>query len=369
MTRTAKDEERGDSIGQSSIRTGDEAILGEVTVSTHTTTPPPRFTEPQLVAKLEELGIGRPSTYANIVTVNQDRGYVHKKGNALAPTWQGMKVAQLIEAKTPDFVSYDYTAGMESELDKVADGSLSKHDFLKDAWAGANGVDEKVNSLTENIDWNDVDEVTLIHLPSGYQVRVNSAGAWLEDPNSPVDAKGYRKGAKIDDDMLLDEESLNADACRELIDKALKSTGPRELGVIPDGPYKGWVLSVSDGRYGAYAKAVKLTRNGNPVKGVKPVNATLPQELLTDDDDKGLGGLTLEDVLPLFREVRLPRHFDSHWFVGVSAKGNKYVAWKKTAKSRPKFATLPDEIDPRTVTLDEAKAIWEAKYDKTKTKK
>lgn len=334
------------------VREGDEAVLRSIDVKDHTTAPPARFTEPQLVARLEELGIGRPSTYANIVTVNQDRGYVQKNRGALAPTWQGIKVAQLLEAKTPDFVSYDYTAGMEEKLDEIASGALSKNTFLTEAWAGEDGVDAKVNGLSEHVDWDEINEIVTVSLPSGYQVRVNRAGAWLEDPNSPVDGNGYRKGAKIDDALLLEEDGLDAETCRALLDKVASAEGPRKLGIIPDGPYKGWQVTLRDGKFGPYAQAVKLGRTGKPSKGSKPVNQSL-------SEGSDLASMTLEDVMPLFMEVKLPRTLDAHFFVGIGKRG-PWIGWKKTAKSRrAQFKSLPEGYDPRTVTLDEVRRIWE----------
>ena len=335
----------------SDIRKGDEAKLSSLSAREHTTTPPSRFTEPQLVAKLEELGIGRPSTYANIVTVNQDRGYVQKNRGVLAPTWQGMKVAQLLEAKTPSFVSYDYTAGMEERLDKIAEGSLPKTTFLREAWAGDDGVDAKVNGLQSHVDWDEINGITTIKLPSGYQVRVNKAGAWLEDPESDVDENGYRKGAKLDDSILFEEDGLSVEACREMLDKVSASEGPRVLGVLPEGAYKGWQVTLRDGKYGPYAQAVKLGKTGNPVKGAKPVNQGLPEGV-------DLSEVSLDDVLPLFVEVKLPRTLDSHFFVGVGKRG-PWIGWKKTAKSRrAQSKSLPEGYDPRTVTLAEVQKIW-----------
>lgn len=332
------------------VEEGQAVKLVDWKSQSHSTMPPARFTEPQLVAKLEELGIGRPSTYANIVTVNQDRGYVQKHGGALAPTWQGMKVAQLLEAKVPQFVSYGYTADMEGQLDDIASGDLPKNRFLESAWAGPDGVDAKVNGLT--VDWDDVNTVTSIHLPSGYQVRVNKHGAWLEDPGSPVDGNGYRKGVKIDDKALLEEDGLNSDACASMLRDAAGSEGPRVLGVVPDGPYKGWQVSVRSGRFGPYAQAVKLGRTGKPVKGSKPVNQSLGA-------DAALESLSFDDVLPLFMEVKLPRNLDSHFFVGIGKRG-PWMGYRKTAKSRKaQFKGLPDGYDPRTVTLEEVKALWE----------
>ena len=94
----------------------------EVTASGHETRPPARYTEPSLVAKLEELEIGRPSTYASIIRTITSRDYVFKKGSALVPTWLAFAVTRLLEEHFPKLVDYAFTAEMEDVLDEIADG-------------------------------------------------------------------------------------------------------------------------------------------------------------------------------------------------------------------------------------------------------
>ena len=93
-----------------------------VTASGHETRPPARYTEPSLVAKLEELEIGRPSTYATIIRTITSRDYVFKKGSALVPTWLAFAVTRLLEEHFPKLVDYAFTAEMEEVLDQIADG-------------------------------------------------------------------------------------------------------------------------------------------------------------------------------------------------------------------------------------------------------
>ena len=92
----------------------DQALTAtELSPDGHTTSPPARYSEPSLVSKLEELGIGRPSTYASIIKTIQDRGYVWKKGSALVPSWVAFAVIGLLERHFERLVDYDFTAGME----------------------------------------------------------------------------------------------------------------------------------------------------------------------------------------------------------------------------------------------------------------
>ena len=93
-----------------------------LTPNGHTTSPPARYTEASLVKRLEELGIGRPSTWASIIQTIQDRGYVWKKGQALVPTWTAFAVVGLLEQHFDELVDYDFTATIEEDLDAIARG-------------------------------------------------------------------------------------------------------------------------------------------------------------------------------------------------------------------------------------------------------
>ncbi|HET8619451.1 MAG TPA: type I DNA topoisomerase, partial [Acidimicrobiales bacterium] len=102
----------------------------------HTTQPPARYTEASLVKRLEELGIGRPSTWASIMQTIQDRGYVWKKGTALVPSWSAFAVVQLLEGHFAEEVDYTFTARMENQLDEIATGSRDREPFLRAFWFG-----------------------------------------------------------------------------------------------------------------------------------------------------------------------------------------------------------------------------------------
>lgn len=339
------------------VEVGDGAKLKKLASLEHSTTPPARFTEPQLVAKLEELGIGRPSTYASIVTVNQTRGYVKKKGQQLYPTWTGIKVAQYLEGKVPAFVAYEATAQMEDELDKIEQGQLSKLAFLKSEWAK---IQTDVAPLKANIDWAEVERLSTIDLHNGYAVRVNSFGAWLEDLSVPLDDKGRRKGVKLSDDENVAEHDFSDPAvCKALYEASQNRVEARELGVLTSGTYAGWTVTARDGKYGAYVQAlppetVAAYAKGEkaPAKAPKAINHGLPEgaELAT---------VELKDVEALFAEVKLPRTLSDNFFVGIGKRG-AWLGQKASAKSKKAtFVSLPDGMDPRTITLDEAKQVWE----------
>src|SRR5690606_35237416 len=108
----------------------------------HTTQPPPRYTEASLVKKLEELGIGRPSTYASIMQTIQDRGYVWKKGQALVPSWTAFAVINLLEGHFSAEVDYSFTARMENDLDEIAAGQRERVPFLRAFWFGSSAAQD-----------------------------------------------------------------------------------------------------------------------------------------------------------------------------------------------------------------------------------
>ena len=119
--------------------------------SGHSTSPPARYTEASLVKALEELGIGRPSTYASIMQTIQDRGYVWKKGAALIPSWVAFAVTGLLEGHFGRLVDYGFTASVENDLDSIADGTTSRVDWLRRFYFGASdaergGADDRAGS-------------------------------------------------------------------------------------------------------------------------------------------------------------------------------------------------------------------------------
>ena len=111
-------------------RAGDVLAVRDVESKGHATNPKPRYTEASLVKALEELGIGRPSTYSSIIKTIQDRGYVHKKGSALVPSWVAFAVTGLLEQHFGRLVDYDFTAAMEDELDAIANGHEQRTNWL-----------------------------------------------------------------------------------------------------------------------------------------------------------------------------------------------------------------------------------------------
>ena len=110
---------------------GDPIAVAALEPQGHTTSPPARYTEASLVKRLEELEIGRPSTWASILQTVQDRGYVWKKGQALVPTWTAFAVVNLMEQHFEELVDYDFTAKIDDDLDLIAAGERQKEQWLQ----------------------------------------------------------------------------------------------------------------------------------------------------------------------------------------------------------------------------------------------
>ncbi|HTI50249.1 MAG TPA: type I DNA topoisomerase, partial [Planctomycetaceae bacterium] len=159
------------------MQTGDSLAVRELETVSHETQPPARFTEATLIRTLEADGIGRPSTYASIISTIQDRGYVVKAGNQLRPTFTAMAVTKLLELNFPHLVDEQFTASMEQTLDDIAAGQAQSTPYLQQFYLGKDGLDEQVKSHEENIDPRVACTVELEGLSS--KVRVGKFGPYL----------------------------------------------------------------------------------------------------------------------------------------------------------------------------------------------
>ena len=343
----------------------DLAALG-AQASGHETTPPPRYTEASLVKALEEREIGRPSTYAAIMSTISDRGYVDHRGQALVPTWLAFAVTRLLEENFADLVDYDFTASMEADLDRIAAGQEDRVDWLTRFYFGRGdpgaetpaptddgGAEHGLRALVENLGDIDARAVNSIDIGEGITVRVGRYGPYLEDSEG--------KRANVPADVAPDE--LTVARARELFERA--ADDGRELGIDPA---TGRMIIARDGRYGPYVTEVlpepeaapeenaedgktdkpkkRTTRRVRTSRGPKPRTASL---LKTMD----LSTVTLEQALDL---LNLPR------VVGQDAEGvditvhnGRYGPYlKKGADSR----SLESEDQIFTVTLDQALELF-----------
>ncbi len=215
--------------------------LGELEAKGHETSPPPRYTEASLVKALEELGIGRPSTYASIISTIVDRGYVTPRGTALVPNWIAFSVVRLLEDHFADLVEYDFTAEMEADLDRIADGEEDRTGWLTGFYFGSDkhrGLRTVVDNLGE-IDARDINSITVA---PNVTLRIGRYGPYLEVPQPDSDTP---RRVNVPVDLAPDE--LTAEKARELIEAPV--SGDRVLGVNPE---TGKTVVAKDGRYGPY---------------------------------------------------------------------------------------------------------------------
>ncbi|MEP6482694.1 MAG: topoisomerase C-terminal repeat-containing protein, partial [Rhodoglobus sp.] len=194
-----------------------------------------------LVKTLEELGIGRPSTYASIISTIIDRGYVTPRGQALVPNWIAFSVVRLLEQYFNDLVQYDFTASMEDDLDRIADGKENRVEWLTGFYFGST-KHRGLRTVIDNLGEIDAREINSIKIADDVTLRIGKYGPYLEAPG--VDAETPRR-VNIPQDLAPDE--LTPAKARELIDAPV--VGDRVIGVNPE---TGKEVVAKDGRFGPY---------------------------------------------------------------------------------------------------------------------
>jgi DNA topoisomerase I len=303
------------------LAVGQEVEVRALEPEGHATSPPPRYTEPTLVKALEDRGIGRPSTYAAILSTIVDRGYVFKRGTALVPTFLAFAVVNLLERHFSQLVDFDFTARMEDDLDRIAAGDEERVAWLTRFYFG--GADPGLHQLvTDHLDEIDARAVNSIAIPgSKAVVRVGRYGPFVERGDARV---------SVPADLAPDE--LTAEAADEL----LSQPSGRPLGRDPGG---GREIVVRSGRYGPYVTEV-LPDDAEE----KPRTASLLSSMSP-------ATVTLEDALRL---LTLPRTLGEVDGEEVTAQNGRYGPYvKKGSESR----SLDSEEQLFTISLDEALAL------------
>ncbi len=225
---------------------GQALALSEVEAKGHETSAPPRYTEASLVKTLEELGIGRPSTYASIISTIIDRGYVTPRGQALVPNWIAFSVVRLLEEYFADLVEYGFTAGMEDDLDRIAGGEADRVEWLTGFYFGNTGH-RGLRTVIDNLGEIDAREINSIRIADDVTLRIGKYGPYLE---APSDDPEKPRRVNIPQDLAPDE--LTAEKARELIDAPI--VGDRVIGVNPE---NGKEIVAKDGRFGPYVTEVE----------------------------------------------------------------------------------------------------------------
>lgn len=345
------------------LRQGQQVRAENLTPDGHATNPPARYTEASLIKALEELGIGRPSTYSSIIKTIQDRGYVHKKGSALVPSWVAFAVIGLLEQHFARLVDYDFTAAMEDELDEIASGSERRTNWLSNFYFGgehgvegsiarSGGLKQLVGGNLEGIDAREVNSIKLFddHEGRAINVRVGRNGPYLERMVIGEDGELTPQRANLNDDLTPDELTL------ELAEKLFATPqGGRSLGIDPE---TGHEIVAKDGRFGPFVTEVLPEppddgEAGSPAKKGKKPTGPKPRtgSLLRSMD---LETVTLEDALKL---LSLPRVVGVDPATGeeITAQNGRYGPYLKRGTDSRSLAT-EDQIF--TIDLDEALRIY-----------
>ena len=306
------------------VDVGDRLTAGAVTATGHETRPPRRYTEAALVQRLEELGVGRPSTYASIMSRIQDAGYIFKKDQALVPTFTAFAVVTLLEQSFPDLVDYAFTARMEDDLDRIAAGEQERVPWLTRFYLGDSGLKKTIEDRLGAIDARAVNSIPLGVDDEGSAVvaRVGRYGPYVE--------RGTER-ASIPEDLPPDE--LTVTKAAELLES--QGRGDKILGTDPG---TGLVVLGRTGRFGPYVQL------GEDDDG-KPKRASLLQGMDLDE-------LSLDNALRL---LSLPR------VVGTDPDGaeilvhnGRYGPYVERGSDR---RSLDSEERIFTITVEDALAL------------
>jgi len=318
---------------------GEKIEVNEYSCEGHETKPPARYTEPTLVKKLEELGIGRPSTFASIMQTIQDRGYVAKRGRALVPTFLAFSVTGLLEQHFTKLIDYEFTASMEEDLDKIANGEEERVTWLTKFFYGSEG-NPGLADLSADLGAIDAQAINTMKMGEDIEIRVGRFGAYLQQGLGDD-----RKFANIPEQMAPDELTLPI-----AIELLAKPSGERKLGVDPQ---TGLEVIAKSGRFGAYITEVfpeEIIEEGAKKKrkkkdAPKPKTASLLSTMSLDTVD-------LSDALRL---LSLPRSLGSYQDEIITVQNGRYGPYMKHGTDS---RTLISEDQLFSIMLDEAIEIY-----------
>ena len=323
---------------------GDAIKVSNYICEGHETKPPARYTEPTLVKKLEELGIGRPSTFASIMSTIQDRGYVSKRGRALVPTFLAFSVTGLLEQHFGKLVDYEFTASMEEDLDRIANGEEDRVTWLTKFFFGTDG-NPGLEALAADLGAIDAQQINTMKMGEDIEIRVGRYGAYIQ--------KGIgdeRKFANIPETMAPDELTLQV-----AIDLLAQPSGERELGVHPE---TNLPLLAKSGRFGPYVTEVfpepemvvdkktgELKKPRKKKDAPKPKTASLLSTMTLDT-------ITIDDALKL---MSLPRTLGDYEEVPITVQNGRYGPYM-THGTDSRTLTTEDQLF--AITLDEAIELY-----------
>jgi DNA topoisomerase-1 len=328
------DEDKGEEDAEAILpvlKVGDKVSVAELTAVGHTTTPPARYTEPTLVKKLEELGIGRPSTYASILKVIVDRGYVWKKGQALVPSWTAFAVVRLLTQHFSSIIDDRFTALVEEDLDEIARGERNRGKWLREFYFGNGkelpGIFPVTEAAKDSIDAREINGFIVgRHPQTGEMIEVRPG------KYGPYVRTGERTAGVPED---LTPEDLTVTKAVELLDAP---SNDEPIGSLDDMP-----VYVKSGRFGPY---IQLGDRSDDKNAPNPKTASLFPEMKPAE-------VTMEVATKL---LALPRVIgvDPTDGVEITAQSGRYGPYITKAKDSRTLSTH-DEIF--TITLEGALAM------------
>ena len=313
------------------LKVGDQVKISEVKALEHRTSPPARYTEPTLVKRLEEEGIGRPSTYASILGTIINRGYVWKKGQALVPSWTAFAVVRLLKDHFTTLIDFRFTATVEEELDEIAEGKR-----VRDAWLGEfyYGNGKELPGLKPLVEHN-IENIDAARL-NAFHVGAHPETGEIIEARPGKFGPYIRCGdltAAIPDSMAPDE--LTVDVALEILSRPKFDD--------PIGEHMGLPVYKKTGKFGPY---VQWGTAENPPEGKeKPVMASLFSTMTIET-------LTFDEAIKL---LSLPRVIGNHPDDGepITAQNGRYGPYiSKGKESR----SIESEEQIFTITLDQALA-------------
>jgi DNA topoisomerase-1 len=311
------------------LTVGQALSVVDVEAKGHETSPPPRYTEASLVKALEERGIGRPSTYAAIISTIVDRGYVTVRGTALVPNWIAFSVVRLLEENFADLVEYDFTAEMEADLDRIANGEADRTEWLTGFYFG-DAHQPGLRPVIDNL--GEIDAKTLNSMPITDEItlRIGKYGPYLEVAGETAETP---RRVNLPQELAPDE--LTPARAQELVDAPVVSD--RVLGINPE---NGKEVIAKDGRFGPYV----TERDLEPVLTAEQVAEA--SAAAAAEAEAARAALEMAAANPVVDPVTGE--------VTEAKPKRKPAAKKKAPALKERTASLFKDMDPTTVDFETA---------------
>ena len=324
------------------MNAGENLTKRKIDSTQHFTEPPPRYSEASLVKRMEELGIGRPSTYASILQVLKDRGYVRIDKKRLVPEDKGRVLTAFLESFFARYVEYDFTAGLEEQLDRISNNEMAWRDLLRDFWRDFTAAVGDIKELRVAQVIDALDEMLAPHL---FPPRADGT-----DPRKCPNCETGKLSLKLGKfgGFIGCTNYPECRYTRQFAPGNGANGGPdggmKKLG---EDPVSGLEVTLRSGRFGPYVQL------GEAVEGEKPKRAGLPKGLSSDD-------LDLERALGL---LSLPREVGKHPDDGepILAGVGRFGPYIQHGKM---YANLTPGDDVLSVGLNRAVTLIEEKRAK-----